>query len=67
MSRNCITEECWPQQATVSQFVEEIDAALPVFVENMRKLKNIPVKQYMEDWMETFTAWMELHLPDDQS
>ena len=59
MNRDEITKEYYPDMITCEEFVEILKSDFDAFIANMNKL-NIPRKQYVESWFETFGAWTEI-------
>lgn len=55
-----LTKDHYPCKLTTKEFAECFMNDLPHFVENMNNLKNMPKKKFIEDWVGTFLAWMEI-------
>ena len=63
--RNTITAMYFPDKMTARQFLIELESMarteFDTFGENMDNLLGKDTGQYPEDWMATFTAWVELN------
>ncbi len=61
--RGYMTERYYPNKVSVEEFIKIIsnEEALRNFVTNMNNLDQMPEERYPEEWIKTFSAWMEMN------
>ena len=55
-----ITEICYPDKMTVDEFIIKIKRSLDVFKSDMNCNLESDNEMYVEQWAETYLAWMEI-------
>ncbi len=59
MTRNPITEQYYPNEVSLYEFIAIIERDLPTFRRNMEQLKTSETKYYPEEWMRILVNWYE--------
>lgn len=59
--RNFITATTYPDKIKLSQFISIMKHHIEIFESNMNNIRHLDDEEYIEDIMDTFCKWMEIH------
>ena len=64
--RNPITENFYPDEVTLDEFLEEMRRSIEPFAVNMRNIDYDKKKMHVEKWASLFLHWCEMYNDEDK-